>query len=51
MKHYQITNSECVRSPTVNSSQCGNCAKLESLLKETTDKVISVKFITKLLKE
>ena len=26
VKHGQNTNSECLRNPTVNSSQCGNCA-------------------------
>ena len=48
-QHDQNMNSECVRNPTVNSSQCGNCAKLESLLKETTENLSSVKFITEFL--
>ena len=49
VKHDQNTNSECVNNPTVNSSQCGNCAKLESQLKETTDNLSSVKLITAIL--
>ena len=49
VKHDQNTNSVCVKNPMVNSSQCGNCAKRESQLKETTDNVSSVKLITEIL--
>ena len=50
-KHDQNTNSECVKNPTVNSSQCGNCSKLENQLKEKTDNLSSVKLITEILNE